>query len=343
MAISLITTAILCLLPATASATGARNYVVQDTYIGTGFTTGFYWQNIPDPTNGRVNYTDQAYANKLGLYTATANSFIMRADSTTVLSPTGPGRNAQRIVSKKRYTTSVTVLDVAHMPQGCGTWPAFWSTSDDPAYPWPNAGEIDILEGINDQGPNASTLHTTNGCTMTPGNMIQTGSVPSSGTNCWTGANSNAGCQVKNPKATSYGPTLNGVGGGWYVVERTPNFVNFWFWARNDPLVPAEVSSGSGAINPAHYGTPYANFVNNNCPLSSKLGAQNIIINLTFCGDWAGNNYPSSCPSTCVDYVNNNPGAFSNAYWSINAVRVYQQGCASTPSKRDLDSLHEEL
>lgn len=44
----------------------------------------------------------------------------MLADSTTVLNATGPGRNAQRIVSNNQYTTSVIVLDVAHMPQGCG-------------------------------------------------------------------------------------------------------------------------------------------------------------------------------------------------------------------------------
>jgi hypothetical protein len=41
-------------------------------------------------------------------------------------------------------------------------------------------------------------------------------------------------------------------------------------------------------------------------------------------GDWAGATYPSQgCPGNCVDYVNNNPGAFANAYWDIAAVRVY--------------------
>jgi len=66
-------------------------------------------------------------------------------------------------------------------------------------------------------------------------------------------------------------------------------------------------------------------------------------------GDWAGAVYGSSgCPGTCegmlrrwlcgwikwqtsvadseknTDYVNNNPGAFSNAYFEFNSVRVYQ-------------------
>lgn len=49
------------------------------------------------------------------------------------------------------------------MPQGCGTWPAVWEV--DP-FNWPFGGEFDILEGVNDEGPNAATLHTGPGCVM---------------------------------------------------------------------------------------------------------------------------------------------------------------------------------
>lgn len=66
-------------------------------------------------------------------------------------------------------------------------------------------------------------------------------------------------------------------------------------------------------------------------------------------GDWAGQQSiyaGAGCPGTCVgelltfsiqtlihqcstkflpvDYVNNNPSAFSNAYWNFAALRVYQ-------------------
>lgn len=44
---------VLSLLPA-ATATAARDYVIQDNFVGEGFTTGFFWQNIPDPTSGMV-------------------------------------------------------------------------------------------------------------------------------------------------------------------------------------------------------------------------------------------------------------------------------------------------
>ena len=39
---------------------------------------------------------------------------------------------------------------------------------------WPALGEIDIIEGVNDQSPNAATLHTTAGCTQ-PATRDQTG------------------------------------------------------------------------------------------------------------------------------------------------------------------------
>ena len=49
-------------------------------------------------------------------------------------------------------------------------------------------------------------------------------------------------------------------------------------------------------------------------------------LNYSSGGDWAGQSgvYSSSgCPSDCNDYVDNNPGAFNNAYWNIAGVRVY--------------------
>lgn len=71
---------------------------------------------------------------------------------------------------------------------------------------------------------------------------------------CDTTKNNNAGCQVQVDKPNSYGPGLNSVGGGWYAMERTSNFINLWFWARNDPSVPADISSGASQVNPAHWG-----------------------------------------------------------------------------------------
>ena len=62
-------------------------------------------------------------------------------------------------------------FDVRHIPQGCATWPAAWEVHEDG---WPDYGEVDIIEGVNDIEPNASALHTSPGCTM-PEPRVMTG------------------------------------------------------------------------------------------------------------------------------------------------------------------------
>jgi hypothetical protein len=108
------------------------------------------------------NYVSQSTALAQNLTFVSSDTLIMRADATTVLSPSGPGRNSVRIQSYAAYTTHVVVFDIRHMPQGCATWPAAWETGDN----WPTTGEVDIVEGVNDQAPNLSSLHTNHGCTM---------------------------------------------------------------------------------------------------------------------------------------------------------------------------------
>ena len=76
---------------------------------------------------------------------ASDTSFVMRADNQNVVAPGARGRDSIRISSYNAYDESVIILDVQHMPQGCSTWPAFWTLSQ--KGPWPQGGEIDIVEG----------------------------------------------------------------------------------------------------------------------------------------------------------------------------------------------------
>ncbi|KAJ8516684.1 hypothetical protein ONZ45_g6042 [Pleurotus djamor] len=316
----------------------AATYFMQDEIIGTAFLTTFNFEAISDPTHGRVNYVDAGTAQRQNLTFASGNTFILRADSKTVLSSSGPGRNSVRIQSKKSYTTHVAIFDIRHMPQGCGTWPAVSATVHISSYEhaadmhdsikvwengpnWPNGGEVDIVEGVNDRSPNQVTLHTSAGCSM-PASRSQTGT--SAQNDCNVATNSNAGCGVRMTQANNYGPGFNNNGGGWYAVERTSTFIKVWFWPRNAGNVPADVRSGGTTVNTGSWGTPSAFFPNTQCDFASHFKAHNIIINLTFCGDWAGNAYASSgCPSSCVDYVNRNPGSFTNAYFDFAGLRVY--------------------
>jgi len=140
---------------------------------------------------------------------------------------------------------------------------------------------------------------------------------------CNAAINGNTGCGVKMNTDLSYGPSFNNNRGGWYAVERTTSFIKVWFWNRNDGSVPSDVRNGGSSVNTNNWGTPSAFFPNDSCDIQQHFSAHNIIINLTLCGQWAGAVYPASCPSTCDDFVNNNPSQFVNAYFDLASLRVY--------------------
>lgn len=64
----------------------------------------------------RSNYVTREEALGRGLATVQDDSFILRADNTTTLSPGGPGRDSFRIISNNQYGTHVTVC-VANFSQ----------------------------------------------------------------------------------------------------------------------------------------------------------------------------------------------------------------------------------
>jgi len=294
-------------------------YAQTDSHQGSGFLESFGVQSIPDPTNGRVNFVDGPTAMSENLTFSSGDTFILRADATTILDPNGPGRNSVRLISNKQYTTSVMVFNMRHMPQGCGTWPAVWTVGED----WPNQGEIDIVEGINDQGPDRVTLHTAQGCTMPSSRDIDmTGNALSD--DCNTLINNNEGCSVEMTDTRSFDGIFNDKGGGFFAVERTDTFIKVWFWSRAATGIPSDVLNGATSVDTDNWGFPRAYFPSDDCDIPSFFGPHNIVIDLTFCGDWAGTDYAASgCPSTCIDFVNNNPSEFVDAYFDFEWLKIY--------------------
>lgn len=311
-----LTTGFFALASLLTSVKGAT-YSRTDRVAGEGFNDFFEYQAIADPTNGRVNYVDQATAQAQNLTYGYGDTFVLRADSTNVVAPGSRGRNSVRIRSRQTFTTHVATFDIRHMPQGCGTWPAVWETLEDG---WPVGGETDIVEGVNDQGPNAATLHTTTGCTMPADTSQMTGSWKQ--LDCDWLVNGNAGCGVRMSNPNSYGPGFNANGGGVYALERTNREMKVWFFPRG--TAPTDI--GTDSVNTDAWGTPAAYFPSTQCDFDAKFAAHNIIINLTLCGDWAGspNVYPGSCPQSCISHVDNNPGAFREAFWDFASINVYQ-------------------
>ncbi|KAF2118155.1 concanavalin A-like lectin/glucanase domain-containing protein [Lophiotrema nucula] len=299
-------------------------YALQDDYMQD-FFGNFDFFTSADPTNGFVKFVDQSTAQSTGLINSTGSAVTWGVDSTN---ETPNGRPSVRISSKKTYDTGLVILDVAHMPVGCGTWPAFWMVGPE----WPTNGEIDILEGVNEQETNSMTLHTGPNCAISTNNGIFSGEVATS--NCDVNAadqNKNAGCSIASKDTQSYGTGLNSGQGGVYATQWTDQAISVYFFPRDS--IPDDVTSGSP--DPTGWGTPDAKF-QGDCDIASTFKQQQIVFDTTFCGDWAGEVWSSgSCASkadTCESYVQNNPSAFANAYWTINSLKVYQDDGDATPA-----------
>ncbi|QIW96726.1 hypothetical protein AMS68_002244 [Peltaster fructicola] len=299
-----------------ASSSTVVPYVLQDDYLANGtFFNKFTFFTDSDPTHGFVQYVNQSTAASTGLITASSSNVYVGVDYKNVQPY---GRPSVRLTSTKSYNAGLIILDLQHMPGGiCGTWPAFWTLGDD----WPNHGEIDIIEGVNEGTTNLASLHTAQGCNITKATM--TGSISTS--DCWVSdpnQSSNSGCAITTTNTTSYGAGFNANGGGVYATRYTASNITMWYFGRKS--IPSDITAGSP--DPSKWGTPVALFTG--CQFSNYINGQRLVFDTTFCGDWAGNVWTSgSCASkasNCSSYVANNPADFKNAYWSINSLKVYQ-------------------
>jgi hypothetical protein len=309
----------LSILSLTILATAATSsYVVQDDYSSDSFADMFDFYTDADPTNGYVNYVSYDTAQSEGLYKIQDGAVYMGVDSTNTAS--GRGRDSVRIASKNTYNHGLVILDLAHMPAGaCGTWPAFWMLGPD----WPYEGEIDIIEGVNGQASNNMAMHTDAGCTITNTGAFS-GSLETA--NCdvdAAGQSTNAGCSIRSADDSSFGSGFNSVGGGVYATEWTSEAISIWFFPRGS--VPSDITAGTP--DPSGWGLPQGQFTGG-CDIDDKVKDQQLVFDVTFCGDWAGGVWStdatcSALGSTCQAYVQDNPSAFQDTYWLINSLKVY--------------------
>jgi hypothetical protein len=80
---------------------------------------------LPDPTNGFVQYVSQADAQSLGLTKIIGKQVYMGVDNNTVLPSGSTGRKSIWVTSNKEFTHGLLIGDFAHIPgSDCGTWPA---------------------------------------------------------------------------------------------------------------------------------------------------------------------------------------------------------------------------
>ncbi|KZT63752.1 glycoside hydrolase family 16 protein [Daedalea quercina L-15889] len=292
----------------------AANYTIKDHFVGEDFLSWTFYDSS-DPTGGLVTYLDAQSAIDNGLATVDCDNVTTLAVDANQTVATGGNRNSVRISSPETYSSGLFIADFAMMPTGCGTWPAYWTvgtTAD-----WPDAGEIDIIEGVNLNTENQITLHSGADCTLnstanTTGHIL--------GTECTSSADADSGCAYQQDDTTSFGAGFNAAGGGVYAHLWNSDGITVWFFSRDS--IPSDITSQNP--DPTTWGTAAAIFPSTGCDISSHFYDHAIVLDTTICGDWAGPAYSASgCPGTCEDAVANSTN-FVDAQWKINYISVYQ-------------------
>jgi hypothetical protein len=194
---------------------------------------------------------------------------------TTKVAP--DGRASVRVTSSRSFQHGLIIADIAHMPGGvCGTWPAFWMVGSN----WPSNGEIDIVEGVNDQDVNKMTLHTGPGAVVQNGDGF-TGELVTP--NCDINApnqQDNEGCGISDVSNLTFGPEFNQGGGGVFATEWTSEFIKIWYFPRGS--FPADIVSSNP--NPSiNWGTPNSLF-QGQFNIDDHFKNLQIVFDTTFCG-----------------------------------------------------------
>lgn len=304
-----------------------------DNYSPPNFFDRFDFFTDVDPTHGFVQYVNKTYARSKGLIETCSDSVRFGVDHKNVYTTNGTfgidtGRTSIRLQSKSTYTHGLFVLSLNHMPWGCGAWPAWWTLGPS----WPTNGEVDIIENVNLQSENLMSLHTSRGCTIS--GQDELGTVTKN--DCFSDGGANSGCSVQSNSSSSFGSKFNSQGGGTYAMEWTSSYIRIWNWAAGSE--PQDLMFGTP--NPDSWGQPVTNF-QGSCDIDNHFQQHQIVFDVTFCGDFAGETYgTSSCPQiyglsgrdSCNAYVARNPAAFQDTYWDINCLKVYQHFPATSNS-----------
>ena len=304
-------------------------YTVSQNYTGRAFFDGFDFFTQPDPTHGHVKFIDRDDSNKSGIAGFMSGGFANDAVylGMDAMNEAPDGRRAIRVESQQVFNHGLIIADIVHMPGGvCSTWPAFWLVGPN----WPESGEIDIMEGVNDQTSNKMALHTGPGATVSKNNNDFSGELLTS--NCDVDApnqDKNVGCLIADSDNATYGNDFNLNGGGVYATEWNSAGIKIWFFPRDK--IPADIASGNPVPSEA-WGIPRGSF-GGDYKVDDHFKDLKIVFDTTFCGDWAGAVWAdSSCAAlapTCEEFVSQNPRAFRDVYWAINSLNVFADAADS--------------
>lgn len=307
----------------TAKPSSTSAYKLIENFSGSNFFSGFSFFDSADPTGGSVNYLSQSKATSSKLAYVDGNgAAIMRVDNTSYLSA-GQSRNSVRVQSTASWSDGLFIYDIASMPFGCAVWPAMWMVGPN----WPQGGEIDIIENVNNATLNQLTLHTGTSTSCSTSSVRSTDiSTKVMGPTCASSQSADAGCGFQDDSASAFGAGFNAAGGAVFAVwidSASNGAVSIYKFAHSK--VPSDITSGSPTPGAASWGTPQAYWPGSaGCQMKDAIGKQQIVFDITLCGGWCASDYPSSgCPGTCAQQLEE-PGNFDSALWKVNSVKVYQ-------------------
>ena len=307
-------------------------YTVSADFNSDNLLSAFDFFTDADPNNGFVKYLGAADAIKskiIGVAPTHKNATYLGVDSSNIFDK---GRPSVRLTSKGVFNHGLFIFDIAHMPNAtCGTWPAIWAVGQDLST-WPNGGEIDILEGVNDQTTNSMSLHTSANCTVDANGFSGNLTTP----NCYIkapGQPDNSGCSISSFNPKSYGVQFNEGGGGIYAMEWTSKGITIWTFPRDK--IPADIARSTtpgdtnpGSPDPSKWGRPVAHFCSDACDIDQHFKDMKLVVSIGICGGWPNSDWASSgCKSkapTCNEYAAKNPHDFAEAYFLINDIKVYE-------------------
>jgi len=165
-------------------------------------------------------------------------------------------------------------------------------------------------------------LHTEPGCTVV--NPVQASSSTQTSKDCSYLTNKNQGCLVTDGNTASYGQAFAAAGGGVWVTEFATSGISIWFFPRAN--VPSSITSNTNAIDTSTLGAPTGNWPTTGCKMEQFFEPQNLIFDITLCGDFAGppSIFSQTCSGVCYnDYVIGNGSNYATAYFEVASVRVF--------------------
>lgn len=217
-----------------------------------------------------------------------------------------PKRESAFIQSKKGWKHFLLMVRFDHLPWGCGLWPAMWTLGF--GKEWPEGGEIDILEYVNDL-PQEVSFHTghSNQCRL-DGELVNAkyGAMPDANGNdynCVTDYSlAQTGCSP-NKLPLLPGEQWSG-GGGMLALESTSEFIKVFH-------IPAAHADIAGEPKPEEWDEwvvsyfPFAESEEKtpgSCPNSKDLlTEQRLIMNINMCGEWGSPTW--GLAKTCLNQV----------------------------------------